>query len=163
MRMRNCLNTNDTRSSDPVHAMVRRATRLMAAVGRQSGQDDRSIRAGVLGHLREAITGDEPRMKAPPVPGEPAPVPCVTGAGAYRLILQQFGLDRSDAYLQESLDTWVRRALDEAPTETEGDFRRCGPCLRRARRTGPHPQTSTGFHRRGAAVPPRSSRGMTTP
>ncbi len=116
----------DPQSSDPVHAMVRRATRLMAAVGRQSGLDDRTIRATILGDLQEALTGDEPWMEALPVAGEPGPVPCVTGDGVYRLVLRQFGLDRSDVYLQESCDVWVRRALDEALAETDGDFRRCG-------------------------------------
>ncbi len=127
MKRRSYVNASDPRSSDAVHDMVQRATRLMVAVGRQSGLDDRTIRATILGDLEEALTGDGPWMEALPVAGEPGPVPCVTGAGVYRVIFQQFGLDRSDVYLQESCDVWVRRALDEALAETDGDFRPCGP------------------------------------
>ena len=110
--------------SDPVHAKVRRATRMLVAFGRQSGRDDEEIRTFVLNAIKEALNGNRPWKRMRSVPGEPEPLECVTAAGFYRLILEYFGLDRSDLYLQETWLVWVQRALAEALAETDGDFQR---------------------------------------
>ncbi len=96
--------------SGPLRAKLRRATELIIAVRREGGEE---LRADVLADIKDVLTGSEPSMELIEVPGEPEPQVCISNEGIYRAVLAEFGLDRSDPYVQESVWELVRWAVDE--------------------------------------------------
>ena len=78
------------------------------------GEEGDELRADVLADVKDALVGDEPSLELIEVAGKPGPQLCITTEGIYRAVLAQFGLDRSDPYIQETVWELVRRDLDEA-------------------------------------------------
>src|SRR5690349_20304346 len=111
---------------DAIRAKVHRATEMLVAIHRRFGKGDEAVRADVLADVRQALTGAEPRIGLLQAEDAADPEPAISTPGVYRLILDHFGLDRSDVYLQEAWTEWVQRTLAEALAETDGDFRRRG-------------------------------------
>jgi hypothetical protein len=77
------------------------------------GEEGDELRADVLADVKDALTGSEPSLELIEVPGEPEPQLCITTEGIYRAALAEFGLDRSDPIVQESVWELVRRDVDE--------------------------------------------------
>ncbi len=80
------------------------------------GQQDEELRADVVADLKDAFVGEGPTRETfvvEGVAGKSVHVTCHTPDGIFREIFADFGLDRSDQRLQESLFETVRRTLDE--------------------------------------------------
>ena len=102
----------------PLQAAIRRATELIVAIRREFGEEGEELRADVLGGIKEALTGAERWLETITVEGEPQF--CATTEGVFRMVFDQFGVDRSDLRLQEVLFEWVRQSLDELLDEDRG-------------------------------------------
>jgi hypothetical protein len=92
-----------------------RVTWLLVAGLRHHGCDDARIRAEIQDAIKEALEGDKPWRATSDLPGlQPDEREIVSTAGAYRLVFDKFGLDRTDQRAQERWLALVQRQLDKA-------------------------------------------------
>ena len=96
----------------PLYARVRDATRLIVQVRREMGEEGEELRSDVIADLKDAFVGVGPTRETMVIEGETRLATCHTPDGHYREIFADFGLDRSDQRLQETLFDMVRRTLD---------------------------------------------------
>lgn len=90
------------------------ATVLVTEVHRRLGRRGDGLRAAVLGDLKAALRGDEPRLVTVPIGGAAEPREFATTWGIFALILDDFDLDGRDLRVQEIVFEMVWRDLDAA-------------------------------------------------
>ena len=106
---------------DPFRTRLRRAAEFVIAVRRRLGEEGDELRGDALADVKDALTVDGPSVEVIEVAGVPGPQVCITTEGVFRDVLDDFGLDRTDARVQESFWEAARRAVDEALDHAGGD------------------------------------------
>lgn len=112
--------TSDIRGTGalgPFRARLRQVTQVVVAVRRSLGEEGAELHAHVVGDLKAAFGDEEPSLEWIAVDGEPEPQACASTDGLFRMVLAEFGVDRSDLHAQETVFELVRRDLDEAIDE----------------------------------------------
>lgn len=94
------------------HEAIRQAVVFVVTVLRSAGTPEREIRAKAVRGLKEAIEGNE-GIAAFTVETAVGPVVVCASSDLFRLVFDDFGVDRSDPFVQESAFAYAVRYIDE--------------------------------------------------
>lgn len=95
------------------HEAIRQAAIFVVTVFRSAGTPEAEIRAKAVRGLKEAIEGNED-IAAFTVETATGPVVVCASSDLFRLVFDDFGVDRSDPFVQESAFAHAVRYIDEA-------------------------------------------------
>jgi hypothetical protein len=100
----------DRGPADPTRDPIVFAVELQTAECRRRGMGDDAIRVEIIGRAKYALEGGEVKVRMARFHGEPDPLEVVDGAGLFRVIFTEMGLDRHDLVTQEALFARIERA-----------------------------------------------------
>jgi hypothetical protein len=101
---------------------IRKATRLIVEMGRQSGKDESRIRAETRRAMKDALSDSGVWKRRVTVPGDSGSTEVVTAAGIYRLVMAQLSSPSRVPVAEETWWTIASEAIEEALVESGEDF-----------------------------------------